>query len=110
MVPGKLFAYSLGYFLQSHIEEDAPFIVGYFFVILGKLFAYSLGYFLQSHIEKDSFPPLPYKRELKRKEYHQLFAYSLGYLLQSHIEEDLSLQLTLIRQRGEGVFFDVGRT
>ena len=25
-----------------------------------------------SHIEEDSFPLLPYKRELKRKEYHQL--------------------------------------
>ena len=24
-----------------------------------------------SHIEEDSFPPLSYKRELKRKEYHQ---------------------------------------
>ena len=28
--------------------------------------------FLLSHIEGNSLPPLPYKRELKRKEYHQL--------------------------------------
>ena len=30
-----------------------------------------------SHIEEDSFPPLPYKRELKRKEYHQ---FSINFL------------------------------
>ena len=42
--------------------KGAPFIVGYFFVVLGKLFAYSLGYFLQSHIEDNSPHLLPYKQ------------------------------------------------
>ena len=33
----------------------------------------SMGAILRaSHIEEDSFPLLPYKRELKKKEYHQL--------------------------------------
>ena len=29
VVPGKLFAYSLGYFLQSHIEDNSPHLLPY---------------------------------------------------------------------------------
>ena len=56
--------------------------------------AYSLFGFVQLSFvphRRNSLPPLPYKRELKIKEYLQLF------------------QLMLIRQKGEGVFFDVGQ-
>ena len=66
VVPGILFAYSLGYFCSptsktTHNKRSSFYcgipsviIVGYFFVVPGKLFAYSLGNFLQSHIEDNS--------------------------------------------------------
>ena len=35
--------------------------------------------FLLSHIEEKFLPPLPYKREPKREEYHQLLKKPKGY-------------------------------
>ena len=51
----------------------APFFLEWETLVLPSFFLRAF------YIEEDSFPPLPYKRELKRKEYH--------------------IQLTLIRQR-----------
>ena len=50
------------------------FIVGTFLELLGSLLAFCT-LFLVSHIEENSLSPLPYKHELKRKEYHQYNGY-----------------------------------
>ena len=54
--------------------------VGTFLELLGSLFGFLYSP-LVSHIEENSLPPLPYKHELKRKEYHQLLNCDILLLL-----------------------------